>query len=156
MHQRKRPEDRIGHRSAARDARDLARYGYAQGGPVSHGRSRRAELPAIPQASEKWLPQSRSWFNSLKLSGQSAFYEASDWATAVAAAQCYDIFLRTRNASTLAHFVRLSERLGATVVDRKRMHIELDEPEPRDSDEEAADDAVTGWHQKLRHLRPVD
>ena len=110
MHQRKRPEDRIGHRSAARDARDLARYGYAASGPVSRARSRRAELPAIPQASEKWLPQSRSWFNSLKLSGQSEFYEASDWMMAVIAAEAFDRFLRTYNASILQNFVRLSER----------------------------------------------
>jgi len=102
-----------------------------------------------PQADPKWKPKARSWFNSLKLSGQSVFFEPSDWATAVAAADAYDVFLRTSNASILAQFTRLSERLGATVADRKRARIELEEPEPDDIDEDEADDAVQGWHGRL-------
>jgi hypothetical protein len=113
------------------------------------GNTRRAEIP-IPDADEHWLPEAQSWFRSLKLSGQSEFYEASDWATAVAAAHAYDIFLRTYNASILAHFTRLSERLGVTIVDRKHARIELDEPqEPQDIDEEAADNVVHGWQERL-------
>lgn len=84
------------------------------------------------------------------MSGQSDFYEASDWATAVAAAQAYDIFLRTYNASIFGSFVRLSERLGATITDRKRSRIELDDPEPADQDEDAADSAVQGWQARLK------
>jgi hypothetical protein len=119
---------------------------------VARGQSGAGTFP-VPEANERWLPQARSWFNSLKLSGQSAFYEASDWATAVAAAQAYDIFLRTYNASVFASFVRLSERLGATVTDRKRSRIELSEPEPQDDDEDAADAAVEGWQARLRVVR---
>ena len=106
-----------------------------------------------------WLPQARSWYNSLRLSGQSDFYEASDWATAICAADAYDKFLRTYNASILALFVRLSERLCATAVDRTRAGIELGEPEPRDSDEDAADAAIIDWQARLGHkhgLKPVD
>jgi len=104
----------------------------------------------IPKASKDWLPITRSWFNSLALSGQSEFYEASDWATAVAAAKAYDIFLRTYNASIFANFVKLSERLGVTVIDRKRSRIELTEPEQADEDEDAADEAVEGWQRRLK------
>jgi hypothetical protein len=96
------------------------------------------------------MPEAQSWFRSLARSGQSDFYEASDWATAVAAAQAYDIFLRTYNASVFGSFVRLSERLGVTVIDRKRSRIELDDPEPQDEDEDAADEAVQGWQARLR------
>src|SRR5690242_2825165 len=32
-----------------------------------------------------WLPEAQGWFRSLKLSGHAEFYEASDWATAMAA-----------------------------------------------------------------------
>ena len=91
----------------------------------------------------------QSWFRSLRLSGQSELYEASDWATAVAAAQAYDIFLRTYNASVLGSFVRLSERLGVTVVDRARARIELAEPAPEDADDNAADAAVIDWQSRL-------
>jgi hypothetical protein len=119
---------------------------------VAKGQSRRGDIP-IPNADPEWMPLARSWFNSLKLSGQSDFYEASDWATAVAAAKAYDIFLRTYNASILASFVRLSERLGATITDRKRSRIELDDPEPADADEDAADEAVQGWQSRLRVVK---
>jgi hypothetical protein len=119
---------------------------------LARGSSRRAGIP-IPSADEAWRPEAQSWFRSLALSGQSDFYEASDWATAVAAAQAYDIFLRTYNASVFSSFVRLSERLGATVTDRKRSRIELDDPEPADQDEDAADDAVQGWQARLRVVK---
>jgi hypothetical protein len=117
--------------------------------PVLRGTTRRAGI-VIPEANEYWHPAARSWFNSLALSGQSDFYEASDWATAVMAAQIYDSFMRTRQVSLLPQFLRLSERLGVTVVDRKRARIELDEPgEPTDADEEAADATVLAWRGHL-------
>lgn len=138
-YKKKDPRDRIGHSHGA----------VADEGPITRGRSRRNEIPAIPTASERWLPQARSWYNSLALSGMMELYEASDWATAVCAAQAYDTFLRTRNASILAHFSRLSERLGATLIDRKRAQVELSEPEPADHDNDAADAVVLEWRNRL-------
>jgi len=117
--------------------------------PVLVGRSRRKGIP-IPEASPRWRPTVQSWFRALSLSGQSEFFEASDWATAVAAAEGYDIFLRTYNASVYAQFLRLSERLGCTFVDRARARIELDDPgEVTDFDEEAADAVVLDWQRKF-------
>jgi hypothetical protein len=107
----------------------------------------------IPTAAAHWLPQSRSWFNSLKLSAQSKDFQASDWATAVTAAEFYDIFLRSHNASIGASFVRLSERLGATHIDRKRGKVEIEPPEVEDADEKAADDVVQGWQARLRVVK---
>lgn len=127
----------------------------AESGPITRGRTRSAGI-TIPEADPRWLPLSRSWYNSLKLSGQSDWYEASDWATAVTAADAFDKFLRTRNATILAHFVRLSERLAVTVVDRARARIYLAEPEPTDADEEAADAKVLQWQQKLHEQRRDD
>jgi len=118
---------------------------------VSQGQARGSEHP-IPDADPSWKPKARSWYNSLKRSGQSDMYEPSDWATAVAAADAYDVFLRTHNASILAQFTRLSERLGATLADRKRTRIELQEPAPEDEDEAAADDAVRSWQGRLHSV----
>ena len=118
---------------------------------VAQGQSQGAEHP-IPQADSSWRPKARSWYNSLKLSGQSEFFEPSDWATAVAAADAYDVFLRTHNASILAQFTRLSERLGATITDRQRNRIQLEEPAPDDEDEAAADAAVQGWQGRLHSV----
>jgi hypothetical protein len=119
---------------------------------VARGQSKRHGIE-IPEASAKWVPQARSWYNSLRLSGQSDFYEASDWSTAVAAAQAYDIFLKTYNAAVFASFVRLSERLAVTVTDRKRSRIELTDPEVSDADEDAADAAVIEWQGRLGVVR---
>lgn len=122
---------------------------------VNRGQSR--NVTTIPTANERWCPQARSWYNSLALSGQSDFYQASDWATAICAAEAYDMFFKTHNASILGSFVRLSERLGATVTDRKRSRIDLVEAEVSDADEEAADAAVIDWHHRLgvvRELQP--
>lgn len=119
---------------------------------LARGSSRRAGIP-VPEADPEWRLEAQSWFRSLARSGQSDFYEASDWATAVAAAQAYDIFLRTHNASIFGSFVRLSERLGATITDRKRSRIELEDPEPEDADEDAADEAVQGWQARLRIVK---
>jgi hypothetical protein len=80
-------------------------------------------------------------------------YEASDWAMAVAAAGALDVFLRTYNASVLTQFNIMSARLGCTVTDRKRSRIELSEPDPSDEDEEAAEEIVNGWQDRLRLVR---
>jgi hypothetical protein len=69
--------------------------------------------------------------------------------TAVAAADAYNVFLITHNASIFAQFTKLVEKLGATVTDRKRSRIELEEPPTEDEDEEAADQAVQGWQGRL-------
>src|SRR5215472_17022880 len=144
MAAKKKPEERTGHTTGHfDDPRFLT---------VTKGQSRRRDIP-IPEANPRWHPQARSWFNSLALSGQSDFYEASDWATAVFGAQIYDMFLRTYRADLMPPFERLSARLGATVVDRKRSRIELDEPDVEDVDEEAADEAVIKWHGRLGIVR---
>jgi len=144
---RKKPAERTGGGTGiADDPRFLS---------VSQGHSRRSEIP-IPGANPGWHPQARSWYNSLALSGQSEFYEASDWATAVMAAQIYDMFLRTYHANLLPPFLRLTERLGVTVVDRKRNRIELADPDVSDIDEEAADEAVIAWHGRLGIVRDRD
>jgi len=141
---RKQPERRGGSASSAiDDPRFIA---------IAKGISKRKGIP-IPVADPSWHPLARSWYNSLAYSGQSEFYEASDWATAVTAAKAYDIFLKTYNAGILGSFVRLSERLGVTISDRKRSRIELSDPETTDVDEEAADTAVIEWQGRLGIVR---
>jgi hypothetical protein len=122
---------------------------------VSQGQSRRKDIP-IPDVNPMWHPQAQSWFRSLALSGQSDFYEASDWATAVFTAQIYDAYMRTRQVSLLPQFLRLSERLGVTIVDRKRNRIELTDAEVSDADEDAADAAVIDWHGRLGIVKDVE
>jgi hypothetical protein len=124
---------------------------------ASRGTTRRAEIP-VPEPNRMWHPQAQSWFNSLKLSGQSEFYEASDWATAVLCAQLYDIYIKSRAVNVLDRFLKLSARLGVTVADRYAARIVLDEPEPEhhDEDEEQADATVLDWHRRLKLVEDDD
>ena len=142
QHSRKKPADRSANSRGSGNGDDPRFIA------VARGRSTNADIP-IPRPDPKWKPEAQSWFRSLALSGQSEFYEASDWSTAVAAAQAYDVFLKTYNASIFAQFVRLSERLGCTITDRKRSRIELAEPDPGDEDEDRADDSIKDWHGRL-------
>src|SRR5215472_14153629 len=131
------------------------RYVPAGDAAISRAPSRRKGIP-IPDADPTWNPLVQSWFRSLLLSGQSELWEASDFATAVLAAKAYDVFLKTYNAGILAAFTRLSERLGVTFVDRIRARIELEEPEPIDTDAEAADATVLSWQKKFDERNRTD
>jgi hypothetical protein len=71
------------------------------------------------------------------------------------AAQIYDGYMRTRAANLLPSFLRLSERLGSTVIDRKRNRIELGDAEVSDVDEDAANEAVIAWHGRLGIVKDV-
>jgi|SRR5215469_2150759 len=147
MATKKKPEERTGNTTGPMDdPRYIA---------LTRGQSKRKDIP-IPEAAEQWHPQAKSWFNALKMSGQSDFFEASDWATAVFCAQLYDLFMRTQRANVLPAFERLSSRLGVTVVDRKRNRIELGDEDVTDKDEEAAKEAVIKWHGRLGIVRDTD
>jgi hypothetical protein len=142
---RPKPENdvRLGHGSVTHED---PRY-------LSTTRAQRQPVTVVPEASGRWHATARSWFNSLKLSGQSDFFQASDWMMAVTAAEMYDRFLRTDNASILAQFVRVSERLGCTELDRKRGRIELVDGGARDEDKERAAGAVISWKNHLGIVR---
>ena len=145
MVRKKRPDEvKTGHPHSA----------FPDDAPITLGQSKRHLIPVLPVANEFWLDNTKLWFNSLVASSQSREYEASDWATAVCAAEVLDVATRTQNASILTHWTRLSERLQVTMIDRKKS---MADTEAADGDEVAADKAVKNWHQRLhRHgLAPV-
>jgi hypothetical protein len=114
-------------------------------GAVTKSRGRRAQMPA---ADESWHPVALAWYRALGESGQAAFYQASDWATAFAAAETLSRELHPQpmvvgngadarvemhklpvKAATLAAFLKSCTSLLATEGDRRRAAIELEEPE---------------------------
>lgn len=103
--------------------------------------------PAAPKGDPKWHPVARRWFASLAASGQSKFYEASDWAVAELLAESISrelspqpmsvgqgkdahiemVSLPPKGAS-LAAWLQGMTRLLATEGDRRRAALELTVP----------------------------
>lgn len=100
-----------------------------------------------PAANRKWHPVARRWYESLSKSGQSKFYEASDWAAAWVIAESMSRELNPRpmsvgkgdsarvelveqspGASTVAAWLKGMSMLLATEGDRRRALLELVRP----------------------------
>ena len=97
------------------------------------------------QDDPEWHPLASQWFASLQRSGQAAFYQPSDWATARLMAESMSrelspqpmivasgkeahveyVTLPPKGAS-IAAWLRACAVLGATEGDRRRLTIELD------------------------------
>lgn len=105
-----------------------------------------ADAVAIPPADEKWHPLARQWYESLAASGQSRFYEPSDWATAVVVAesmsrellpqglvyqgQVISYELMTVKPGALGAWLKAMSTLMVTEGDRRRLALELQRPQP--------------------------
>ena len=104
----------------------------------------------IPPANSKWHPVAKRIYESLELSGQSKFYEPSDWAAAYLLAESLSRDLKPQvvgedvltgrafradkplNGASLAAYLKAFAALGVTEGDRRRMGVEIDRkpPEP--------------------------
>lgn len=93
-----------------------------------------------PVADPGWHPVAAAWFGSLAGSGQSAFYEPSDWATAVVLAEAMSRELSPQpmvvgdvvemvtlppKAASVAAWLKGMTALLATEGDRRRVAVEL-------------------------------
>lgn len=123
----KRSDQRLGHRSAEEQAQTV------------HAPAGQKVRP--PSADRTWHPIARGMFESLAKSGQSAFYEASDWQTARLAAEVTSQMLQADKVSAmlLAAVDGMWARLLMTEADRRRLKVELKKPKA----DTAADAAVT-------------
>lgn len=133
------------------------------------------KAPAAPTVSplepdEEWHPVARQWFDSLAASGQSRFYEPSDWATAylIAESMTRDLkpqfvgFAQTGRDTTeaefqtiplkgasLAAYLKAMGNLLVTEGDRRRAQLELQRTHEVDADEQAADEATNVYRAKF-------
>lgn len=99
----------------------------------------------IPEADSQWHPVAKRWFESLAGSGQSVFYEPSDWATAYVIAESMSRELKPQPIGTtedgkpimaalppkgasLTAWLRAMTVLMATEGDRRRLRLELVRP----------------------------
>lgn len=130
------------------------------GGPADHAPG--ADEVVVPDVDEEWHPVARRWFESLAESGQSRFYEPSDWATAFVLAESISRELNpqgivykgevvgyhpmTVKGASLAAWLRGMTALMVTEGDRRRLRLELE----RAQAEEAAPDVSQLDHYRSR------
>lgn len=109
------------------------------GGPAEKGQH---VLCEPPKGNTKWHPVARRWFDALAVSGQSYYYQASDWATAELLAEEMSRCLRPQYVgldsedrpvlyerplgNSLSAILKGAQALMATEGDRRRLRIELE------------------------------
>jgi hypothetical protein len=107
-----------------------------------------------PAANKDWHPVAKRWFQSLKDSGQSVYYEPSDWAMAYVLAENMSRELKPRQieidgelhefvapikGASMAAYLKGMTALLVSEADRRRAGLELTrKPEPSDEDQEQA------------------
>ncbi len=100
---------------------------------------------------DHWHEMAVEWYQSLSESGIAAFYERSDWATAMIVAEELTHYFNTstsrRSAQMLTALFSMMTSLGATEGDRRRMRIELEKPKALTAS--ASVTAIEGYKSKL-------
>lgn len=114
-------------------------------------KSAAARRVRVPAASRDWHPAARRWYQSLKTSGQAAFFEPSDWAEAWVHAEVLSTMLNAEKLSAMlyAAWQSASARLLTAEGDRRRVRIELEREKPQDPDAEAAVADMKEWRARL-------
>lgn len=88
------------------------------------------EHVVVPKPSLKWHPIAKAWYEALAESGQSKFYEPSDWAAAQYVAESMSINLRQAKARFSAVlFSAVWTAMGdllTTEAERRRVRMEID------------------------------
>lgn len=111
-----------------------------------------AKKVSVPAADRDWHPIAARWYRSLKRSGQSRFFEPSDWAQAYFVAEGMSRLLfregKFFSAQLFAAIDAASARLLVTEGDRRRMRIEL-ERGITEEQQSAGVASMNAWREKL-------
>lgn len=118
--------------------------------PVTKGTA--APQAGPPQADPLWHGLARRWYESLTASGQSQWYEPSDWAEAQVWAHVLSQELEREKISAMmmASWSAACARLLVTEGDRRRMRLELERGKVSDPDEDAAVASMAAYRGKPR------
>lgn len=105
----------------------------------------------VPYGDPDWHPIAKDWYASLLVSGQAAFYEASDWHTAryVAEAMSKNLLMPKFSSMLFSAVLTGMSSLLATEGDRRRLKIELQRHIAVDRDEEAAEATVRALQSRI-------
>lgn len=109
--------------------------------------------PAVmPDPEESWHQIAKDWYTALKDSGQSKFYEPSDWATAryLAEAMSRNLAAGRFSGQLFAAIMSGMSSLLVTEGDRRRVKLELERTGAlEDPDELASVTAISDWQRRL-------
>lgn len=121
----------------------------------------------VPEPDESWHPVARRWYESLADSGQSRFYEPSDWATAYLLAESISRDLKPQvvgihpetgrpvraaiplKGASLAAYLRAMTALMVTEGDRRRARLELERPDGGEQETPAGVTALDEYRKAL-------
>jgi len=87
------------------------------------------ENVVVPRPSAKWHPIAKAWYKALSESGQSHFFEPSDWAAAQYVAESMSINLRQQRKFSAVLFSAVWDAMGdllTTEAARRRVRMEID------------------------------
>lgn len=98
-----------------------------------------AAVVTIPDPDPNWHHAARAWWDSLAESGQSKWYEPSDWQMAWITAELLSGQLRIakRSSVMISCIWEAMGKLLITEADRRRLRIELERGDPEKADKEA-------------------
>lgn len=106
----------------------------------------------IPPADPEWHHIAIDWYESLAKSGQSYYYEASDWATAVYVAHAMSINLmsgRKMSAQLFQSVMAAMTSLLTTEGERRRLRLELTRDDQGEKKESAGVTALNDYRRAL-------
>jgi hypothetical protein len=104
-----------------------------------------------PAANSRWHPIAKDWFESLKTSGQSQFYEPSDWQAARYVAEVMSRNLRQTKFSSIlfASVLSAMSDLLTTEAARRRVRMEIERPNPNEGAPPAGVTAISDYRKRL-------
>lgn len=105
-----------------------------------------------PNVKPGWHPLMKEWYRSLKVSGQAVFYQPSDWQTAQLLCHVMSEALNGEEpvkASLLAEFNRTAASLMTTEGERRRLRLELENPDALHRDEDATVSLMAAYRDKF-------
>ena len=117
--------------------RDAARAGHnAKDEKSDHAKVRGPVI--VPPPHEDWIPETIAWYESLSISGQSLWYEPSDWQYAQVVGNMLNQLLTAPNAALFKSVMDGMDALGVTELARRRMRIEIERTDTGEDEQEKA------------------
>jgi hypothetical protein len=101
----------------------------------------------VPNADPSWHPLAVGWYESLKISGQSQFYEPSDWAAAQVAAWYITELVRKPSSVAFSAAWSAMGALLTTEGERRRVRLEIERAKPVETVPEGVSD-IAAWRSK--------